>query len=227
MFKIGRIKGYISMVFNRLYLDNRQNKDRQSIFDFTNRICQTGNLNQHNLQSNHLINRSRNSLHDLIPQRENGINQICNLGGSNSGAHSARPLQIKRISLVRQILTILLHRVQIRAHARYKVNQHFQLVEQTLCILCLRLGNSGIQISERRLGDMVRRFTEERVDEIHATERAGDHWPDEFTLDLDLSVCADMGKDVVESQFDEGEFDPVGVRGQILERMERLQLANS
>jgi hypothetical protein len=36
-----------------------------------------------------------------------------------------------------------------------------------------------------------------------------------------------MGKDVVESQFDEGEFDPVGVRRQILERMKRLELANS
>jgi hypothetical protein len=46
-------------------------------------------------------------------------------------------------------------------------------------------------------------------------------------LDLDLSVCANVGKDVIESQFNEGEFDPVGVRRQILERMKRLELANS
>lgn len=66
-------------------------------------------------------------------------------------------------------------------------------------------------------GQVVGRFTHQRVDEIGSTKSTSDQWVDVSTIGCpDFDVSSDMRKDVVVAHADESELTEVGMSGEIL-----------
>lgn len=76
------------------------------------------------------------------------------------------------------------------------------------------------EVRDGRLGQMVPCFRHERVDEISSAECACDHGRDLLAVGrLDTDVGADVREDLGVAESDEGDFDKVGVGGEVFERV--------